>query len=210
MLEGISAFFVENITWVVQTQGYLAIFVLMALESMLIPIPSEITMPFAGFLVSQGKLNFWLVSFTGALANLIGSLAAYWLGRWGQRGIILSLVKKYGKFLLISVHEVERAEKWFRNHGELIAFSARLLPVIRTFISLPAGMSGMNVYKFSLYTFVGAFIWSTVLTQIGVVLGNNWHSIEGIFRKFQFFIMAVLILLVVWYIWHKVKGIRQI
>lgn len=210
MLESITSILTSYITSHIETAGYSAIFVLMLLESMLIPIPSEVTMPFAGFLVSQGKLNFWLVCFIGAAANLAGSLIAYYFGKKGGQVIVYSVVRKYGKFLLISVDEVEQAEKWFKNHGELIAFGSRLLPVVRTFISLPAGMSGMNVYKFSIYSFAGALVWSAILTQAGVVLGKNWHLLEGIFSKFQFFIIGAFVLLVVWYIWHKIKKIRKI
>lgn len=206
-MEHVSVFFLEIITSIVNDSPYPAIFVLMALESALIPIPSEITMPFAGYLVSQGKLDLWLVVFIGGIANLVGSLAAYWFGRWADESIH-NIVRKWGKFILITVHEVELAEKWFRNYGELIAFGSRLLPIVRTFISLPAGMARMNVQKFSLYTLAGSLIWSAFLTYIGVIMGNNWHSLESYFRKFQYLIIAFFLSLAVWYIWHKIRRIR--
>lgn len=206
-MELLSQFFVTLITTVVNQAPYPAIFMLMALESALIPIPSEITMPFAGYLVSQGKLDFWLVVLVGGIANLAGSLAAYAFGKWADVRIH-DIVRKYGKYLLMTVHEVEQSEKWFRKYGEMIAFGSRLLPIVRTFISLPAGMAKMNIKKFSAYTLAGSLLWSVFLTYIGIVLGNNWHSIEDIFRKFQYLIIAVFVLFAVWYLWHKIKKIR--
>lgn len=200
---------VREITNSISTLGYPAVFILMTLESALIPIPSEITMPFAGFLVGLGKLNFWVVVFIGAVANLTGSLGAYALGFWGQEKFVKNLIRKYGKFLLITYDEVETAEGWFRKRGELIAFGSRLLPVVRTFISLPAGFSQMNVVKFSLYTFAGALIWTTFLTYLGVILGENWNVLEVYFRKFDIAIVIGGIVLVGIYIWYKIKKIKN-
>lgn len=193
----------------VEQYGYIAVFVLMMLESALIPIPSEVTMPFAGFMVSQGKLDFWLVVMTGTIANLVGSWIVYWLGRWGEKQFVHDLVRKYGKYILITIHEVERSERWFRDHGQAIAFISRLLPIVRTFISLPAGMAKMDFKKFSIYSFLGALIWSIFLTYIGYALGQNWHSLEGYFKQFQYVIIGAFLLLGTWYIWHKVNNIRE-
>lgn len=200
----------REITNSISTLGYPAVFILMTLESALIPIPSEITMPFAGFLVGLGKLNFWVVVFIGAVANLTGSLGAYALGFWGQEKFVKNLIRKYGKFLLITYDEVETAERWFRKRGELIAFSSRLLPVVRTFISLPAGFSQMNLFKFSIYSFAGALIWTTFLTYLGVILGENWQILEVYFRKFDIAIVIGGIVLVGIYIWYKIRKIRKI
>lgn len=208
MIEQITSFFLTNITNAVASASHPAIFALMFLESALVPIPSEITMPFAGYLVSQGKIGFWEVVFVGGAANLTGSLFAYWLGSWGQE-YVHKWVKKYGKFLLITVHEVETAEGWFRSHGEIIAFTSRLLPVVRTFISLPAGMSRMDIRKFAGYTLAGSLIWSAFLAYIGLTLGKNWHSIDIYFKKFQFLIVGTILILAVWYIWHKIKIIKD-
>jgi len=197
------------ITNSISTAGYPAVFFLMMVESALIPIPSEITMPFAGFLVGLGKLNFWLVVVLGGLGNLTGSLAAYALGYWGQETVVRKLVKKYGKYLLITYEEVEQAERWFRNHGELIAFGSRLLPVVRTFISLPAGISQMNVLRFSAYTLAGSLIWSAFLTYIGKILGDNWNILEVYFKKFDVLIVGVGIVTVVGYVYYKIKKIKK-
>ena len=193
----------------ISSNSYWAIFILMTLESCLIPIPSEVTMPFAGFMVGLGKLNFFWAVFLGALGNLFGSLLAYGLGYWGQENFVRNLVKKYGKFLLITYDEIETAERWFANHGEIISFGSRLLPVVRTFISLPAGFSQMNVIKFSIYTFLGAAIWSTLLAYFGFILGDNWNILGDYFRKFDIFFVGIVVFFGVLYIWYKVKKIKK-
>lgn len=201
-------FLINYIIAFIESTSYAAIFVLMALESALIPIPSEVTMPFAGFLVQQGKLNLFLVIFTGAFANLAGSLVAYGLGYYLEEHAILALIKKYGKFILVDTHDYERAVKWLNKYGSSVAFFSRLLPGVRTFISLPAGLSEMNIWKFSVYTFLGSLIWSAVLTYIGVYFGSNWHALEPYFRRFQILIVAVGIVGVALYINHKIKIVK--
>jgi len=205
MIEFLGEFIINYIS----RAGYPAVFLLMSLESALIPIPSEVTMLFAGFLVGLGKLNFWLVVLIGAIGNLVGSLAAYALGYWGQEKVARNLIEKYGKYLLITYHEVETAEKWFRKRGELIAFGSRLLPVVRTFISLPAGFAQMNVIKFSIYTFLGSFIWSAFLTYLGVALGENWTELQPYFHKFGFLIIGLGLALTIFYIYYKLKKLKK-
>lgn len=205
MIETLASLIVDFIA----SFGYLAIFLLMTLESALIPIPSEVTMPFGGFLVGLGKLNFWLVVFTGAMGNLVGSLMAYGLGYWGQEAVVKKLVRNYGKYLLIAEEEVDQSERWFKKHGGKIAFFSRLLPVVRTYISLPAGIAKMNVLKFSVYTFLGSVIWSAFLTWLGVILGQNWRILETYFRKFDILIVIMGATLVGFYVYHKVKKIKR-
>lgn len=197
------------ITGSISTFGYPAIFILMTLESALIPIPSEVTMPFAGFLVGLGKMNFLAVVLLGALGNLVGSLAAYALGNFGQERVVRKLVKTYGKYLLISLEEVDQAESWFRTHGGKIAFFSRLLPIVRTFISLPAGIAKMNVFRFSIFTFIGSLIWSTFLAYLGFILGQNWKSLEVYFRKFDILIVLGSIALLVFYVYRKIQKIKR-
>src|SRR5581483_9024008 len=187
----------------IQSSGYFGIFLLMILESALIPLPSEVTMPFSGFLVTQGVFNFWLVVLAGSIGNLVGSLIAYYLGFYLEESLLRRLVSKWGKFVLLTEHDYDKGEQWFRKYGEAIAFTSRLLPAVRTFISLPAGVAKMNVVKFSVYTFLGSFLWSIVLTAIGVKLGENWHSISDYFHKFDVIIVVVFMGLVAFYIWHK-------
>lgn len=189
----------------IQTTGYLGIFLLMALESALIPIPSEVTMPFAGFLTQQGVLNFWFVVLVGAFGNLIGSLIAFSIGYYLEERVIVALIEKYGKFISLQKHEYERAVKWFRTYGTSVVFFSRLLPAVRTFISLPAGLAEMNIWKFSIYTFVGSFLWSVVLTYVGFYLGNNWQSVHPYFSKFQYVVLGLLLLGVIYYIYRHIN-----
>lgn len=193
----------------IETLGYFGVFLLMTLESALIPIPSEITMPFSGSLVVLGTFNFWMVVLVGTIGNLVGSLLAYWLGWWGQETIVRKIIVKYGKYLLISEHEYDLSEKWFRNHGELIILISRVLPILRTFISLPAGVAKMKLPKFIAYTVIGCFIWSYLLTMVGVVLGNNWESLQVYFHKFDLVIVIAGVIVVLWYIWHKWKHVKR-
>lgn len=204
MLEALSNLIIQ----LIQTSGYLGIFILMTLESALIPIPSEVTMPFSGFLISRGVLSFFPVILTGAVGNLMGSLIAYGIGFYLEETVILSLVRKYGKFILMTKEDYTKSLNWFNKYGNSIVFFSRLLPAIRTFISLPAGLAKMNIWKFSIYTFVGSFIWSAFLTIIGVYLGSNWHTLEVYFRRFDFAIAVLLILGVLFYINHKLKILK--
>lgn len=204
MLEQVSGFIIHLIA---QT-GYLGVFALMTLESALIPIPSEITMPFAGFLASKGQLTMPLVVLAGALGNVVGSLVAYAIGFYFEEHFILLIIGKYGKFLLITKHEYKSSMKWLKKHGESVAFASRLLPGVRTFISLPAGLSEMNLAKFSLYTFLGSLLWSGVLTYIGYYLGTKWNLLEGYFRKFQVLVGTGLVVLALLYINHKLKIVK--
>ena len=191
MLEFLSGFIIQ----IIHSTGYIGIFILMTLESALIPIPSEVTMPFAGFLVHSGSLSFPLVVLAGTVGNLIGSLLAYALGYFLEETAILNLIDKYGKFILLSRHEYTRAVHWYQKYGNSITFFSRLLPAVRTFISLPAGLSEMNIWKFSLYTFLGSLFWSIILTYIGFFLGSKWNTIGPYFSKFHLVIGGVLIAL---------------
>lgn len=189
----------------VQSSGYVAIFILMMLESMFIPIPSEITMPFAGFLALQGHISLIGAIFVGAIANLVGSLIAYAIGFYLEESVVVTLIEKYGKYIFLRKHEYERAMHWFKKYGNSVVFFSRLLPAVRTFISLPAGLAEMNIYTFSLYTFLGSLIWSGVLTYIGFYLGKNWESIHGVFSKFQYVVIALIIIAIAYYIYTHIK-----
>jgi len=168
--------------------GYLGIFLLMTLESALIPIPSEATMTFGGFLASTGTLNFWIIIIVGTLANLFGSLLAYGLGYLGE-----AKVRQYGKYIFLREKEFEHAQKLFLKHGEMIVFISRMLPAIRTYISLPAGIAKMNLKKFIVYTFVGCFLWSALLTYLGLILGSNWQKITPYFHILDGLIVVAIV-----------------
>lgn len=181
--------------------GYPGVFFLMLVESCGIPMPSEIIMPFSGFLVAAGKMNFWLVSLVGALANLAGSLLAYWIGLKGGRG----LIEKYGKYILISKNDLDLADRWFVKFGNLTTFFGRFLPVIRTYISFPAGIAKMEIKRFSLYTFAGALPWSMLFTWLGVKMGSNWSQIREKLHNFDLFILIFITVGIIWYVWRHFK-----
>ncbi|MDP3998849.1 MAG: DedA family protein [bacterium] len=198
-------FLVHWITDFISQVSYTGIFILMLLESALIPIPSEVTMLFSGFLASTGRFNFWLVVLAGAVGNLVGSWLAYWLGLWGESSVVRGLIRRFGKYVLISEEEFNRAEIWFNRYGEVIVFFSRILPVVRTFISLPAGIAKMNFWKFTIYTFIGSLIWSYFLTKIGFTLGANWAVLENYFRQFQYLIAGFLFIGIFWYALRKIR-----
>ena len=200
LLSIVGSFIIETIS----RSGYLGITILMALESACLPIPSEIIMPFSGFLVFEGRFIFWLVVLWGAVGNLIGSVAAYWVGFYGGR----SLIEKWGRYFLISAGDLERADRWFNKYGQTAVFFSRLLPVVRTFISLPAGISRMNFKKFSFYTLAGSLPWSFALTYAGLIMGRNWSDLEVYFKKFDLFIGGLIALIIIWWFWRHLKRRR--
>lgn len=157
--------------------GYWAIFLLMLAESACIPFPSEVTMLVGGWYAQKGILNFWWVGAAGVFGNLVGSWVAYAVGYKTGRQVL----DRYGKYVLIRSHDVDKAEVWWEKYGEAATFFSRLLPVIRTFISLPAGMARMNFWKFSLYTFLGVIPWTYALTYLGYVVGDNWEQVLNYF-----------------------------
>lgn len=204
MASSILSFIASIITGIIVTLSYPGIFLLMALESACIPIPSEIIMPFAGFLAFSGKFNFWLIVIVGVLGNLVGSLLAYWVGKEGR-----GFVEKYGKYILISNHDLKRADRWFLKYGESTVFFSRLLPVIRTFISLPAGLAKMDWKKFSLYTTLGSLPWSIALTYLGFKLGERWEILGFYFHKFDLLIGIILVGGIIWYIKRHIKSYKK-
>src|SRR5437773_2095333 len=200
IIELLSAFIVATIS----ALGYGGIILLMAIESACIPLPSEIIMPFSGYLVYTGELNLWIVSVAGAIGCVLGSLVAYWVGMYGGRPFI----EKYGRYVLISHHDLDLADRWFARRGEVIIFSSRLLPVIRTFIAFPAGVAKMNLPRFVIYTFLGSFPWCMGLAYIGQKLGEEWDKNEALktwFHRFDFVIGIIGVVAVVWWVRRHVK-----
>lgn len=199
------AHFAEILTNIISSYGYLAVFIFMTAESCLIPIPSEVTMVFAGFMSGLGVLNIWVTIIIGAIGNVIGSLMAYWLGMKMGEEWIRTAIKKWGKWLLIHIDDFDKSLVWYKKYGQGITFGSRLLPIVRTFISLPAGIAKMNLKLFTLLTFIGSFIWSGILAFLGLKLGQNWQAVEPYFRKFQFIIIGLFAVLFVWYIVRHIK-----
>lgn len=196
MLEKIVSLTTEYIA----SLGYWGIALGMAIESCNIPLPSEVILPFGGFLVAQGKLNFLLAVLAGNVGGTVGSMASYYIGAKGGRPFI----ERYGRYLGISQRELALADRWFARWGDATVFFTRLLPVIRTFISLPAGISRMNFRRFVVYTFLGSLPWSLFLTYLGFKLGTHWEVLRVWFRDFDVAIIAALVLALVFFLlWRR-------
>jgi membrane protein DedA with SNARE-associated domain len=202
----------QILVWVMQfihgtidALSYAGIALLMAIESANIPLPSEFILPYAGYMVQQGKLDFHLAALAGAVGCVLGSIPSYWLGYYGGRPFL----RKYGRFLLMSEHDLEAAEKWTVRYGDWAFFICRILPVVRTFISLPAGILKARFWPFVILTFVGSWIWSYLLVYVGVYFGENLETFKHIWHKFDYAIVALLLALGVWYVWRHVKHIRD-
>ena len=188
--------------------GWWGLIVLMSIESTAIPLPSEIIMPLAGWrLVADHDLGFGyvlLAGFYGAVGSLLGSLGEYYLARAGGR----PLIEKYGKYFLVTRKDLDRADRWFETRGEITIFIARMIPGVRGFISIPAGIARMNVVKFSIFTFLGAFPWTLGLAWGGWALGENYEDIRHVTRPFDVPIITTVLILVSWLIWKRVRELR--
>jgi len=194
MMVGILSIISEFILRIIETAGYFGIFFLMTLESANIPIPSEIIMPFSGFLVSMSTFSFWAVVLAGTFGNLTGSLFSYWLGYLIRKGIFYRDSQK------VSI-EVKRAQKWLARFGDLAIFISRLLPIVRTFISFPLGViKTKSLWRFSFLTFGGSLIWSILLTYLGLIFGKNWKVLSIYFRKFDYIILVLLGAAFIWWL----------
>jgi membrane protein DedA with SNARE-associated domain len=189
--------------------GYIGVMVAMAIESAMIPLPSELILPYAGFLVSdptqiepltRGPWSFWIVVIAATIGNTLGSLVGYAIGAWGGRPFL----ERYGKYLLIRPHEIELADHFFQRYGSATAFFSRLLPIVRTFISFPAGVARMNLLKFIVYSTAGAFLWSIALVWAGEQLGASWVDIRHALEPFDMLIAVIVVALVVLFIWWRI------
>jgi membrane protein DedA with SNARE-associated domain len=208
MVEHILTILSQFIMHTEASMGYLGIVLLMGIESCCIPLPSEVIMPFAGYLTTpEGaavvgtQFNLWGVGLAGAIGCVVGSIPAYYLGMCGGR----PLVMKYGKYVLISNHDIEMADRWFEKRGDITVFIGRLLPVIRTFIAFPAGLNKMNMTKFIVYTFLGSFPWCLMLAWVGVKVGQNLEVLKPWFHRFDAVIGVVLLAGIVFWIYRHTR-----
>jgi membrane protein DedA with SNARE-associated domain len=197
LLEGLIQLIHQTITML----SYTGVALLMAIESFNIPLPSEFIMPYAGFMVQQGKLNIHLAALAGAIGCVLGSLPSYWIGYVGGRPFLA----KYGKWLLLSESDLDTAERWTARYGDLSFFLCRMLPVVRTFISLPAGILKARLMPFIIYTFFGSLIWSYALVWVGVKFGEHLEAFKEIWHKFDTAIIVVLLLLFALYLYKHIK-----
>lgn len=181
----------------ISSTGYLGVVTLMAIESACIPLPSEVIMPFSGYLVLAGRFKLLWVAFAGAAGCNLGSAVAYYIGARGGR----PLAEKYGRYVLVSRRDLDRADRWFARYGDGTVFFARLLPVVRTFIALPAGIARMNFLRFNIYTFLGSLPWCLALAYAGMRLGARWVILRDYFHRFDALIGVLLVAAVVWFVY---------
>lgn len=186
--------FIEQI---VSSLGYPGIALVMFAENIVTPIPSELVMPFAGFLVAEDRLNFWGILVAGTIGSVLGALVIYYIGIWADERMIRAFVRRYGRYVMVSEADLDRALNTFNRYGEIIIFVGRLIPVIRSLISLPAGMSRMPVGRFLLYTTLGSGLWTALLGYAGVVLGHNWEEVLVMVERYQRVTLVGLIIVLV-------------
>ena len=200
IIEVLSTFIIA----VISAGGYAGVVLLMAIESACIPLPSEVIMPFSGYLVYTGRFNLFWVSTAGALGCNLGSVVAYYVGYYGGR----PLVERYGRYIFLSEKELHWADRFFEKWGDWAVFVSRLLPVVRTFIALPAGIAKMRQVRFHVFTFVGSWPWCFVLAWIGMRLGEQWDKdprLKAWFHRFDAVILGIIVLGAVWFVWSHWK-----
>lgn len=208
MTEKIIAVLLQFITHVIDVGGYAGLVALMGIESACIPLPSEIIMPFAGYLAYLGHMNLYLAATAGAVGCNAGSVVAYWIGAKGGR----PLVERYGKWVLMSHHDLDRMTDFFNRYGAITVLLARLLPVVRTFIAFPAGIARMSQARFHIYTFVGSWPWCFVLAYVGMKLGEQWHTdprFHEWFHRFHLVVEIALVAGIIWFVWSHLNRRKQ-
>lgn len=201
---GLTEFLIEHFTRWIGSGGYFGVTILMTLESMVAPVPSEAVMPFAGFLIYEGRFTFTAVIFFSTLGSIIGSLLSYYAGAWGGR----PFVKKFGKYLLLDSHHLDLTEKFFAKYGDKTIFISRFIPVVRHLISIPAGVGRMGVIKFSIYTIIGASIWNAFLTYLGYYLRDNWMTVRK-YAEYADILVVFLMIIGIGYIAYKIIQSRR-
>lgn len=205
MLEIISNWIIN----IISLLGYPGIIITMAIESALIPLPSEIIMPFSGFLASTGRFDLGLVALSGAIGNVLGSLVAYAIGFYGHEKLVRRFIRKFGKWILISEKELDETEKLLHRFKDLVVLVSRVIPGIRTVISLPCGFAKLPLDRFIVLTFLGSLAWSYFLAWIGFILGQNWRTIGPYFHQLDAVIIVVIVSLAGWYIYYKLTPIKS-
>ncbi len=208
MTERILPYLIHFVTQVIGTLGYAGIAALMGIESACVPLPSEIIMPFAGYLVYTGRFSLFWAATAGAIGCNLGSVVAYWVGAAGGR----PLVERYGRWVLMSHHDLDRMTHFFEKYGTITVLLGRLLPVIRTFIAFPAGVARMPQLRFHIYTFIGSWPWCLGLAYVGMKLGEKWHTdprFEQAFHRFHLVVELGLLAAIIWFVWTHINRFRQ-
>jgi membrane protein DedA with SNARE-associated domain len=208
MTERILPYLIHFVTQVIGSLGYAGIAALMGIESACVPLPSEIIMPFAGYLVYTGRFSLFWAATAGAIGCNLGSVVAYWVGAAGGR----PLVVRYGRWILMSHHDLDRMTRFFEKYGTITVLLGRLLPVIRTFIAFPAGVARMPQLRFHIYTFIGSWPWCFGLAYVGMKLGEKWHTdprFEQAFHRFHLVVELGLLAAIIWFVWTHINRFRQ-
>lgn len=204
----------DLVTQIYESVGYLGVVFWVALESVIIPIPSELVLPFAGFLVGEGTAlepitgqawNYWLTVLAGTLGATVGALIAYAIGAWGGRPIL----ERWGRYFGVGAADLDRADDFFARHGEAASFFGRMIPVVRSLVSFAAGIAHMNLWKFTIFSFLGSLPWTALLVFAGVQLGANWESVGAWLKRFEYAIVAILVVIVVAWIWLRIIKPRR-
>lgn len=214
LLEGLIEWGVELIMGILEFLGLPGVFVLMTIESTCIPVPSEIILPFAGALVYMDRLSIFgdplldtlMVALAGTFGCTAGSIIAYYIGILGGRPFVI----RYGRYIRLNEGHLELAERWFEKYGDWAVFGSRLLPIIRTFISLPAGMARMPFKRFVVLSTLGSFPWCLALAYVGLVLGENWHAVEGLYRPLEVVVVLAAVALVAYYLYKRHQERRSV
>ncbi|HYH92020.1 MAG TPA: DedA family protein [Candidatus Saccharimonadales bacterium] len=204
----------DLVTQIYDAVGYLGVALWVAIESVIIPIPSELVLPFAGFLVGEGAAvepltgqawSYWLTVLAGTLGATAGALVAYGIGAWGGR----PLIERWGRYLGITPADLDKADAFFEKHGQAAAFFGRMVPVIRSLVSFAAGISRMPLGRFTLFTFLGSLPWTALLVFAGVQLGANWETVGSVLKRFEYAVLAVLAVIVIGWIWFRIVKPRR-
>lgn len=189
----------EWVTEFMALLGYPGLFLLMVGESMIAPVPSEVVMPFAGFLVHDGRMTLWGAIAASSLGTLVGSLLGYYMGKYGGYPV----VHRFGRYLLLEPHHLHLTRVWFEKHGEITVFVSRFIPVVRHLISIPAGAGNMNLFRFCLFTVIGGTMWNVFLLYCGIWLGARWNLVQEYTHALDYVVLAGLIVVGVWFIWRQ-------
>lgn len=191
-------------TNVISTLGYPGLVAIMVLENVFPPIPSEVVLPFAGYLSSLGRFNFWLVVLSGMLGSIGGAEILYAIGFYGNEKVVRRLIRKFGRWVLVTEDDLEKAQEWFKKHGSKAVFTARLIPVVRSLISVPAGIAKMPQGSFLFYTALGTTLWSFILAFLGRILGENWEMISSWVKNYEHLTIAILLFGSIYILWKKI------
>ncbi len=194
---------VEWVASVIYSLGYTGIFFLIALENLLPPIPSEVILPLAGFLVGQGRFAFWAVLAASTAGSVSGALVLYGLGGWLGEARLRRLVRRFGRFVLLGEPDLDRAERWFERYGGPVVFFGRLVPGVRSLISVPAGIERMPLWRFTVYTSGGSLLWNMVLVRLGWILGDQWTLVRQYTQTIQYVLLAAVIATIAWFLWRR-------